>query len=686
MEKMQDKFIGKRLDGRYEIHELVGVGGMAYVYLAYDKLEDRWVAIKILKEEFSGNSDFLRRFRNESKAIALLSCENIVKIFDVSFGDKLQYIVMEYLDGITLKQYIEQQGTIRWQEAMHFMVQILTALECAHEKGIIHRDIKPQNIILMRDGTIKVTDFGIARFLQNETQTMTDTAIGSVHYISPEQAKGGYITDRADIYSTGVMLYEMLTGKLPFIADSAVSVALMQLQAKPVMPRELNPAIPIGLEQITMHAMEKNPANRFSNASEMLNDIGMFRQDPGKIFYYETADINPVPSAQRTNINEYQTMGQSQISYDDNYEYEEELVKSKKRRTGMMVFMGIIAALVVFLGVLGINYALKTINNMNNKDEGTVTVPDFINKNYENEILANALYGDFTFKIETINNPDKEAGIVINQSPNSGMTVKKGKEITLYVNKGEEKPIEIPDLTNNEQTEAINKLESLGLKTRIQTVPDDNIADGYVVKTDPSAGSTISPSSTVIIYVSSGKSERQVLIPDGIVGAQYEAASAAIENAGLFVGTKIMDDESELPENTVISVSPESGMKVVEGSRIDVVVSSGKGVPKTLEYTLTLPNEDVTAVVAVYRNGYLESRDNINLAMAGSIPLSYTGKSGKDRITVKIDDQTYFEADFDYDQNLPMVIGQYQYFPPQGPSDNVNNNSNDQGGQNTNNG
>ena len=194
-----DKYIGKRLDGRYEIHELLGVGGMAYVYKAYDNIEKRWVAIKILKEELAGNSDFLRRFRNESKAIAVLSHPNIVKVYDVSFGDRIQYIVMEYIDGITLKQYIEQQGEIKWREALYFTVQILRALQHAHEKGIIHRDIKPQNIMLLEDGTIKVTDFGIARFSQAETQTMTDKAIGSVHYIAPEQARGGYINDKADI-------------------------------------------------------------------------------------------------------------------------------------------------------------------------------------------------------------------------------------------------------------------------------------------------------------------------------------------------------------------------------------------------------------------------------------------------------------------------------------------------------
>lgn len=282
-----DKYIGKRLDGKYEIHNLVGVGGMACVYRAYDRVEDRWVAIKILKDEFSNNSEFLRRFRNEAKAITVLSHPNIVDVYDVSFGDRLQYIVMEYIDGITLKQYIDQEGVIRLDEALHFTTQILMALEHAHEKGIIHRDIKPQNVMLLQDGSIKVTDFGIARFSQSETQTMTDKAIGSVHYIAPEQARGDYITDKADIYSVGVMLYEMTTGRLPFVADNAVSVALMQLQAKPVMPRELNPSLPRGLEQITMRAMEKSPVDRFQSAGEMLDDIDRFRRNPGIVFHYD---------------------------------------------------------------------------------------------------------------------------------------------------------------------------------------------------------------------------------------------------------------------------------------------------------------------------------------------------------------------------------------------------------------
>jgi serine/threonine-protein kinase len=285
-----DKYLGKKLEGRYEILEIIGIGGMANVYRARDLIEDRTVAVKILRDEYLTNEEFLRRFRNESKAISVLSHPNIVKVYDVCFSDKMQSIVMEYVDGITLKEYIEQQGVLRWKDAVHFVVQILRALQHAHEKGIVHRDIKPQNIMLLSDGTIKVTDFGIARFSRSETRTLTDKAIGSVHYISPEQASGEATDEKADLYSVGVMLYEMLTGRLPFEADSPVSVALKQIQSQARRPRELNPSIPEGLEAITMRAMQKNPARRYGSAAEMLRDIDEFKRNPSIHFAYKYLD------------------------------------------------------------------------------------------------------------------------------------------------------------------------------------------------------------------------------------------------------------------------------------------------------------------------------------------------------------------------------------------------------------
>ncbi|MBP9988679.1 MAG: serine/threonine protein kinase, partial [Ruminococcus sp.] len=288
-----DNYVGKRLDGRYEIREIIGVGGMAVIYKAYDTIDDRIVAIKILKEDFLANEEFRRRFKNESKAIAVLSHPNIVKVYDVSYGDRLQYIVMEYVEGITLKEYIQQQGCLSSKEAVFFVIQILRALQHAHDKGIVHRDIKPQNIMLLSNGAIKVTDFGIARFSRSDTRTMNDSTIGSVHYISPEQARGDVADDKADIYSVGVVLYEMLTGKLPFESDSTVSVAIMQLQKDPVLPRKINPEIPVGLEQVVIRAMQKNVNDRYQSAAEMLIDLEEFKRNPSVMFDYDYSDSEP---------------------------------------------------------------------------------------------------------------------------------------------------------------------------------------------------------------------------------------------------------------------------------------------------------------------------------------------------------------------------------------------------------
>jgi len=286
-----DNYIGKRLDGRYEITELIGQGGMANVYKATDVLDNRVVAVKILKREFSENDEFLRRFRNESKAIAVLSHPNIVKIYDMGFSEKIQYIAMEYIDGITLKEYIDSERVLNWKDAVHFIIQILRALQHAHNRGIVHRDIKPQNIMLLTDGTIKVMDFGIAKFAREESMTATDQAIGTVHYISPEQARGDVTDEKSDIYSVGVMFYEMLTGQKPFDTDNPVSIAVMHIKNIPVRPRDINPNIPSGLEEIIMHAMEKDAENRYQTASDMIRDIEAFKQNNQIIFGYYSVPL-----------------------------------------------------------------------------------------------------------------------------------------------------------------------------------------------------------------------------------------------------------------------------------------------------------------------------------------------------------------------------------------------------------
>ena len=658
-----DRFIGKRLDGRYEIHELIGVGGMAYVYKAYDRVEGRWVAIKILKEEFSNNSDFLRRFRNESKAIAVLSHPNIVKVYDVSFGDQIQYIVMEFIDGITLKQYIEQEGVIRWNEAVHFTTQILMALECAHEKGIIHRDIKPQNIMLLQDGTIKVADFGIARFLQSETTTMTDKAIGSVHYIAPEQASGDYITDKADIYSVGVMLYEMLTGKLPFVADNAVSVALMQLQAKAVMPRELNPSIPRGLEQITMKAMEKNPVDRFQSAGEMLDDLDQFRRNPNVVFHYDLQTAHARYDASRS-MEAYDHSRQAP-SYNDDYEYEEELVRSRRSAKGAMVVKGVlVAAIIVGLAVAAI-YFLNYWNNLPEKDNDLMEMPQLVGKLYE-DVVANEEYSGFNITVVEGNDPDKQPGEIMKQDPEAGIMVKKTADVELLVNGGVDQ-VEVPDVKNYTMEDAQNAMTEAGLHSKVENVADDEVEEGHVVSTDPGAGTSVDKGSVVTLKVSSGPADEKIKVPDGLEGELLYNVTAMLEDAGLTVGSINRDDTSTLPADTVISVTPGEGSEVSKGSAVDITVSSGKGATKTLATSIPLPssvNEDIT--LKVYRNGAQVVSEVVNPAYASSYSISFTGTSGTDTVVVTLNDQTYMEYGFDFDNQSTQVLRTYEFIPSGG--------------------
>lgn len=659
-----DKYIGKRLDGRYEIHELLGVGGMAYVYKAYDNIEKRWVAIKILKEELAGNSDFLRRFRNESKAIAVLSHPNIVKVYDVSFGDRIQYIVMEYIDGITLKQYIEQQGEIKWREALYFTVQILRALQHAHEKGIIHRDIKPQNIMLLEDGTIKVTDFGIARFSQAETQTMTDKAIGSVHYIAPEQARGGYINDKADIYSVGVMLYEMLTGQLPFVADNAVSVAIMQMQAEPTPPSRINPSIPKGLEEITMHAMEKNPAQRFPSAADMLEDVERFRRNPEIVFRYGE-QVDRAYAGTSADIYGNVQQNAAPQKYNDNYEYEEEYVRSKNGARASNIIKGIVAAVIVVALVVGGIFGWRYLQNLTastNKTSDEIVLPNFVGKIYASDIEGNSEYADLTFEITYGNVPSKQPGEVLRQTPAAGMTVKKGKTVSLTVN-GEAEQVVVEDVKGYKQQDAYDALKALNLSPKIQAVADDDTAVGYVVKTDPAAGSTVSTGTTVTIYVSSGPSTESAVIPN-IVGYQYSAAKEELEAAG-FVVTAEYDDESDKDENAVLSVSPNEGEKAKKGSVVTVTVSSGKGAQKDVYYDIPLPggvSDDLT--MKIYVDGTLIETRTVNPSTSPYSNMTFTGKD-RANLVITLNDQQYITAEIDYTTQSINVTSQQSYATPE---------------------
>ena len=603
-----DNYVGKRLDGRYEVQEIIGVGGMSVVYKAYDNVDDRIVAIKILKDEFLNNEEFKRRFKNESKAIALLSHENIVRVYDVNFGEKLQYIVMEYIDGITLKEYINKQNSITWNDAVYFMTQILRAVQHAHDKGIVHRDIKPQNIILLPNGTLKVTDFGIARFSRSETKTLTEQAIGSVHYIAPEQAKGEQTDERADIYSMGVVLYEMLAGKVPFDSENAVSVALMQVQAHAERLTEINPNIPKGLEQICVHAMQKNPDDRYQSATEMLLDIEEIIKNPHTVFNYSSNTEPQTKIVQTVNENDYTD------EYEEFIDYEAERKHKKK-----MIAAITVGVIVLIAAIVGVVYMFTS--GLNTK---THTLENFVGYSYDE--LQNSNDYKYEFVAEYRKTDEQEPGIILSQSPEAGSKINEGSTVTLVV-AASEKDITMPNvygLTLEMAEQTLKQSELSVFKT--MKINSDTVEEGKVIYTDPKANSIVSGDQEITIYVSDGPSTttiETIKIPD-IIGLSRSGAREFLTKYG-FTNVEFKTQDSTYPKDVVISQSPSVGSSAKATDKITVIVSTG--------VTTTEPQStDVTLEV--------------------SLP-KIEGKS--DTLTVELDGKTYASTNYDMDGSKVVI-------------------------------
>lgn len=630
-----DKFVGKRLDGRYEIKEIIGVGGMAVVYKAFDNQENRVVAVKILKEEFISNEEFVRRFKNESKAIAMLSHPNIVKVYDVSFGDLIQYIVMEYIDGITLKEYIEREGSLRWKDAVHFTIQILKGLQHAHDKGIVHRDVKPQNIMVLPDGTIKVTDFGIARFARSEQRTITDKAIGSVHYISPEQARGERTDEKTDIYSVGVILYEMLTGRLPFQAESAVSVAIMQLQREPQLPTEINGSIPLGLEQITMHAMQKNPERRYQSASEMLCDLGAFRKDPSITFDYSYF-VDDSPTKFVPNSFDYDSVRIPE---------EDELEETKEKNNMIPILAGIAATLVIAIIVLAAIFVPKLFSKSNSE----ISCPKFVGQLYD-DIKANKEYTDsFKFETEWQANNEFEYGYVFEQSKAEGQKVKKGATITLYISKGESTK-KVPDVYGLTESAAVSKLKAEGFKPTVEAMPSDDVEEGKVIKTEPQRTQVVGENLDIKIYVSSGKSLKNVSVPS-VVGMKQADAEKELKEKNLVASVKeklITSEDKYYPIGYVVKQEPDTGSsEIPEGSTVTIYVSTGV----SLDVVVDLPSDCKVSnyYVSLWENNANMAAESKKLNANGLREYTFQGVSSKQetvKYTVKIstDQKDYYRV------------------------------------------
>ena len=537
-----DQYIGKMLDNRYELLELIGTGGMANVYKAKCHRLNRLVAIKILKSELAENAEFRRRFRDESLAVAQLSHANIVSIYDVSSSQGIDYIVMELIAGITLKQYMERRGKMDWREALHFITQIMRGLSHAHSRGIIHRDIKPQNIMVLRDGSVKVADFGIA-CLADAHQTLAQEALGSVHYISPEQAKGERLDARSDIYSAGVVLYEMLTGRLPFEGNSAVSVAIQHLSSVPLSPRELNPDIPEALELICMKAMNADLNKRYQSADAMLVDLEKFRKDPAIDMDYirtelaDSVDSQPtsqVPVQQVAAAVKKRRAAEENDDDDDDYGDDDDdvgasifdFIRENKKVIGLFA-AGIAAIVLIFVLIFA---------GFGGEKDTSYKVPNILGYTVEEANQLDGIKDIFTIEVVgTLNDDHYQPGQIVQQDPAADVVRYSNFVIQVYIC-AERQEIAMPDLLGNVYQTAKMKLQQYDLNLRVdrEEAFSDEFPAGQVMATDPVRGTVLKKGDSIMLTVSKGP--EKITVPS-FVGMTYTKAKEEAEKLGLKVGT-----------------------------------------------------------------------------------------------------------------------------------------------------
>lgn len=575
MDTNMDKYLGTMLDDRYEILEVIGTGGMAVVYKAMCHRLNRYVAVKILRDELANDEEFRKRFQTEAQAVAMLSHPNIVSVYDVSHSDGVEYIVMELIEGVTLMQYMKKKGALGWKEALHFAVQISKALEHAHEKGIVHRDIKPQNIMILKDGTIKVADFGIAA-LESAQEKKSDQTVGSVHYIAPEQARGEQPDPRSDIYSLGVVMYVMLTGKMPYDGDTAEQVAMKHITGHPVPPQELNPDIPEELAAITLKAMNSDINARYQSASELLRDLEDFRKQQAaanlgsgsdedvEILDVITPDVHPIGKAGELSKEKY--------------------ARRRRRSRKVSILSGACGVLVFLIAVFVFlwNYWLRDIFSVAER----INIPNFVGASYEDIVNSSEFKKLFNFEVNYAIDPDVPEGQIISQDPEadrSMMVVPEGIDVSLTVSTGVRQTV-IPDVTNKHYQEATIELQNAGFIVEIaNTEASDTVTVDYVISTDPAPGEELAAGSTVFLTVSAGPSIKLVTMPN-LVGSTEKDAIARIESSNLSYGDTTYI-HSDYDEGTVIRQSIDAYSDVEEHTRIFIWVSLGPETTPTPEPT-----------------------------------------------------------------------------------------------------
>ena len=648
-----ENILGTKLADRYLIEELVGVGGMCNVYRAFDAEALQTVAVKMLRDEYAADEEYLRRFRNESRAINALSHPNIVKIYDVVLDAPNPYLVMEYVSGITLKEYIDRKKPLPGRTAANIAGLVLTALQCAHENGIVHRDVKPQNIMVTEKGEVKVMDFGIARFAMSQSHTIDGNAIGSVHYISPEQALGGAVDQRTDIYSVGVILFEMLCGRLPFDGESPVSVALQQVEQNPKALRSLNPSVPVGLEQITLHAMAKNPDDRYADCGEMIADLRRWLADPKTTF----------PAYAATPVKKAAEFVRNKVPKKTDADTPKPAGRRKKLKDRLTtplsrlfaVTCGVVVASVLFV------FVMFQIYQPFQKVED-ITLPNLVGVDYS-AATAGSAYPDIRIKLESEDfNTEYEAGQIYRQSPSAGKSVKKGSTVQVWVSAGGQM-IPIPTFTNQEATAVYAKLVSLGLKYSTTEIASDTIAEGSVVRTSPEAGQSAPAGSTVVVYVSTGSNKERVQVPE-VLGYPEEVAVQTLKDAQFEVAVTYQVSDYQY-DGLVMSQSPASPSMVPIGSKVTIVVGTVDESAAVGEATVTLqtipPDLPGTVTVTAVLNGATVYSDTIepqNTRLI-SIPLQGTGTC---MVDVLIDGMVYKSASVDFDAGQYYWTADYSGF------------------------
>ncbi|QNL45592.1 Stk1 family PASTA domain-containing Ser/Thr kinase [Oscillibacter hominis] len=598
-----DQYIGQMLDNRYEILERIGTGGMAVVYKAKCHRLNRLVAVKILKSDLTGDADFRRRFHDESQAVAMLSHPNIVSVYDVSRGGDVEYIVMELIDGITLKQYMERRGQLNWRESLHFMIQIMKGLSHAHSRGIVHRDIKPQNIMVLRDGSVKVTDFGIA-CLENSAQTLTQEALGSVHYISPEQARGDRTDARSDIYSAGVVFYEMLTGRLPFEGDSAVSVAIQHLSSIPLPPREINPDIPEQLELICMRAMAPDIQKRYPTADAMVADLDAFRKNPEVDLEYNLRDLQPEEPDEPTRyIRPVTDAARRQERHSPAPIRQEQHKRGDGKRIGIIV--GAFAAALVLI-VLLFRFILNSFSGPVTVD---YTVPALLGYTVEQASELESVKDIFEIQVKGYKNSSEyEAGEIISQDP-TAESIKKSTDgelipISVYVSEGENTAV-MPDLVNNEYRAATIKLQKSNLGIEVSVAEpieefSDIYAPGYVISTDPVKDTVLHEGDVITLTISKGAEVQPVTVPS-FLNSHIDKAKELLDQLGLKCG-RVDEVESDLPKGYVVYQDVEALSSVDPGTTINFEISRGETVTSQ-QISINLPQDRDTVTIVIEQDG-----------------------------------------------------------------------------------